>query len=191
MAPFPDEVTAILTQLSAGDKDASARLLPIVYDELRALAGHLFKAQPANHTLQPTALVHEAYLKLAGATRPPADRAHFMAIAARAMRQILTDHARRRRAGKRGGPDWRRITLDRAVDQAESNTVDLIALEEALARLAERSDFQARIVELRVFGGLTIEEVAQVLEIGRTTAKGEWTVAKIWLKRELLDPADP
>lgn len=179
--------TAILERLQAGDDTAASQLLPIVYQELRALAGHLFQNEPSNHTLQPTAIVHEAYLRLISVPDGTwTGRAHFLAVAAKAMRQILIDHARRRNAAKRGGHGWNRITLDRALDAMESNTIDATDLDEALGRLAQRSERQAQIVELRVFGGLTVDEVAEVTGLGRTTINAEWTIAKAWLKRELL-----
>lgn len=177
----------ILARVQAGDDAAAEQLLPIVYGELRALAGYLFKNEPSHHTLQPTAIVHEAYMRLiASAENSWTGRAHFLGVAAKAMRQILIDHARRRNAAKRGGQGWQRITLNRALDAMESDTVDAIDLDDALTRLAERSERQARIVELRVFGGLTVEEVAEVTGLGRTTISGDWTIAKAWLKRELL-----
>lgn len=177
----------ILARLQAGDDSAAEQLLPIVYHELRALAGYLFRNEPSHHTLQPTAIVHEAYLRLiASSDNTWTGRAHFLSVAAKAMRQILIDHARRRNAAKRGGRGWQRITLDRALDALESDKIDAIELNDAMIRLAERSERQARIVELRVFGGLTVDEVAEVTGLGRTTITGDWTIAKAWLKRELL-----
>lgn len=187
MGSEPPNATAMLMRVQAGDESAAAELLPIVYDELRALAGHFFKREPGDHTLQPTAVVHEAYLRLVRPAETPwTGRAHFLAIAARAMRQILVDHARRRKAAKRGGEHWQRLTLDAALAVMDSSSIDATDLEDALCRLAERSARQAQIVELRVFGGLTVDEVAQVLGLGRTTVNGDWTIAKAWLKRELL-----
>jgi len=179
-------VTVFLARLSAGETGAAERLLPVVYEELRALAGHYFKKQRSDHTLQPTALVHEAYLKLIGQERPEwQSRAHFLAVAATAMRQILANHARDRKAVKRGGSDRHRITLDRALAAVESDVVDVIDLDDSLCRLAAFSERQARVVELRAFGGLTIEEAAHVLGVGQTTIKSDWQFAKAWLKREL------
>ena len=186
MEPRGNIVTGVLAQLSAGDPAASERLLPLVYDELRALAGHYFKKQRSDHTLQPTALVHEAYLKLVGPERPEwQSRAHFLAVAATAMRQILINHARDRKAAKRGGSDRHRITLDRALAAVESDVVDMMDLDDSISRLAAMSERQARVVELRIFGGLTVEETAHVLGIGPTTIKSDWQFAKAWLKREL------
>lgn len=186
------DTTAMLERLQAGDGSAASELLPIVYKELRALAGHILQDEPLHHTLQPTAIVHEAYLRLISVPDGSwTGRAHFLAVAAKAMRQILIDHARRRNAAKRGGRGWNRITLDRALDAMESNTIDATDLDEALCRLAERNERQARIVELRVFGGLTVEEVSQVMDLGRTSVNSDWTIAKAWLKRELLGSQMP
>ncbi len=184
------QITELLQQLDRDDGSAAERLLPLVYDELRALAAGYFARQPAGHTLQPTALVHEAYLKLA--SRQDArwtGRAHFMAVAARAMRQILINHARDKGAAKRGGNNWRRITLDEAVTPPDGaqREIDLLALDEALGKLARLSERQCQIIELRFFGGLTIEETARVLGMGTTTVEDDWHHARAWLRRELKD----
>ena len=182
------EVTRILQLLGGEDPDAAAAaLLPLVYDQLRALAASHFSRQPVGHTLQPTALVHEAYLKLAGGENARWEsRAHFFAVAARAMRQILMNHARDKAAAKRGG-GWHKITLDEAVTPpgSASREIDLIALDEALDKLGGLSERQARIIELRYFGGLTIDETAHVLGLGTTTVEDDWHLAKAWLRREL------
>ena len=180
------QATAILSRIREGDSSAQAELLPLVYDELRALAGHYFRAQRSDHTLEPTALVHEAFLKMVGSGTDFADdRAHFMAIAAQAMRQVLINHARDRKAQKRGGGvDRSRITLDRALAVAQVDELDILALGDALAELERLSERQARIVEMRVFGGMTIEDAAQVLGVGVTTVKTDWQFARAWLKRE-------
>lgn len=182
------EVTRILQLLGGEDADAAAAaLLPLVYDQLRALAASYFARQPVGHTLQPTALVHEAYLKLAGGQNAQWEsRAHFFAVAARAMRQILMNHARDKAAAKRGG-GWHKITLDEAVTPpgSASREIDLIALDDALEKLAGLSERQARIIELRYFGGLTIDETAHVLGLGTTTVEDDWHLAKAWLRREL------
>lgn len=182
------EVTRILQLLGGEDPDAAAAaLLPLVYDQLRALAASYFSRQPVGHTLQPTALVHEAYLKLAGGENAQWEsRAHFFAVAARAMRQILMNHARDKAAAKRGG-GWHKITLDEAVTPpgSASREIDLIALDEALDKLGGLSERQARIIELRYFGGLTIDETAHVLGLGTTTVEDDWHLAKAWLRREL------
>ena len=182
------EVTRILQLLGGEDTDAAAAaLLPLVYDQLRALAASYFARQPVGHTLQPTALVHEAYLKLAGGANAQWEsRAHFFAVAARAMRQILMNHARDKAAAKRGG-GWHKITLGEAVTPpgSTSREIDLIALDDALEKLAGLSERQARIIELRYFGGLTIDETAHVLGVGTTTVEDDWHLAKAWLSREL------
>ena len=182
------QVTRILEQLHSGDGSAAARLLPLVYEELRALAGSFMKAERPDHTLQPTALVHEAFVRLVKADDLQCQgRLHFKAVAARAMRRVLINHARDRGAVKRGGPNRTLVTLGDAPAQVENRVVDLLALEEALERLANLSERQARIVELRFFGGLTMEEAAEALGIGPTTAKSEWSIARAWLSRELTD----
>jgi len=158
-----------------------------IYRELRAIAGNIFREQSAGHTLQPTALVHEAWLKLAESDSSPAwqNRSHFLAVASKAMRQILVDHHRRRRAQKRGGEGRERITLSGIAIGAATPEIDLLALEEALEKLAELDPRTARVVELRFFGGLSVEEIADVLGVGKTTVEGEWRHARAWLTREL------
>jgi RNA polymerase sigma factor (TIGR02999 family) len=181
------EVTRILAAAADGDSSAADRLFPLVYDELRALAAHMFERQPANHTLQPTALVHDAFIRLVG---QPAgafkSRAHFMAVAAKAMRQILTDHARRRNAQKRGG-DWSQITIDDSALARDGHnaSIDVLALDETLQALAKLDERKARVVELRFFGGLTSEETAEALGVSRATVADDWTVARAWLRSEL------
>jgi len=165
-------------------------LLPIVYQELRRLAAGYLRREKPGQTLQPTALVHEAYLRLMK-DRPGRwqNRAHFCAIAAHSMRQILIERARARSAAKRGGAR-QRITLDEGLVAGGDRSIDLIALDEALQRLAEIDPEQARLVELRFFGGLTIEETAEALDMSPATVKRHWTVAKAWLTRELEGLAD-
>lgn len=164
---------------------AGGELVPLIYDELRSLARGYMRRQPADHTLQPTALVHEAYMRMAG---EPDDRwsskRHFMAVAAKAMRQLLVDHARRRGAGKRGGA-WKRITLHDGVGPQGRSVVDLIDLSDALDRLERLHDRQARIIELRFFAGQTIAETAKTLGVGTTTVEDDFAMAKAWLAREL------
>jgi RNA polymerase sigma factor (TIGR02999 family) len=190
-----EEVTRILRRIAGGHRDDLDRLITVVYDELRALArGHLRRERP-DHTLQPTALVHEVFLRLVN-QRELAwhDRAHFFGAASELIRRILVDHARARASGKRGG-ERQRLTLS-ATDAAEpADGVDLIALDDALQHLAAIDERQARIVELRYFGGLTVPEVADLLEIGRRTVDREWCVARTWLYRtmtgvERRDPKD-
>jgi RNA polymerase sigma factor (TIGR02999 family) len=168
-------------------------LLPLVYGEMRRQAARYLRSQPPGHTLQTTALVHEAYLRLVGPDGAGADwqgRAHFFGVAAQAMRSILVDHARARRAAKRGG-GLRALTLSAAeaagtrANGAVESEVDVVALDEALARLAALDPRQARVVELRYFGGLNIEETAYTLGVSHSTVEREWRTARLWLRREL------
>jgi RNA polymerase sigma factor (TIGR02999 family) len=181
----PHHATALLVRVNEGDVAAANELLPLVYEQLRALAGSYFRGQPADHSLQPTALVHEAYLKLVNA--PSSNwqgRVHFCAVAATAMRQILHDRARRRRTAKRGG-DARRVPLEQMETPTGGEKIDLVALDEALERLGQLAPRQARIVELRFFGGLTIAQAADVLAVSPATVENDWRVARAWLNREL------
>lgn len=189
MSPHASEsVTQLLQAWSRGDQASLDRLLPAVYEELRRLAGRYMRHQAPEHTLQTTALVHEAYLRLIDQRRIDwASRAHFFGVAAKAMRSILIDHARRRRAAKRGGKAGRR-TLGAAGEVADpGSAVDVLALDEALTRLAERDPRKSQVVELRYFGGLTLAEVAEVLGISPATVKREWIAARAWLRRELTE----
>jgi RNA polymerase sigma factor (TIGR02999 family) len=181
------EVTQLLRQWSDGRQDALDRLLPEIYAELRRLASSYLRRERPNHTLQPTALVHEAFLRLVDQKEVRwQNRAHFFGIAAQAMRRILVDHARAHAADKRGAGQ-KPIALDEALVAAPSLDVDLLALDEVLTRL-ERLDLQqSRIVELRFFGGLTIEETAEVMGISPATIGREWTLAKAWLYAELSE----
>lgn len=188
----PQQVTQMLGALVAGDDSAASRLLPLVYEELRSLAGNMMRGERPDHTLQPTALVHEAYVRLVGAGQTDwQGRIHFLAVASRAMRRLLINHARDRHAAKRGGGDWARITLDEVVANAEERVVDVLALDEALERLAVISQRQARLVELRFFGGLSIQEAADALDLSPTTAKADWIIARAWLARELGSGPSP
>jgi RNA polymerase sigma-70 factor (ECF subfamily) len=181
----PEDVTQILREVSGGEKDAPARLMPLVYDELRRLADHCLRRERPDHTLQPTALVHEAYLKLIDQTRVDwQNRAHFFGVAAQLMRRILVDHARRHQAEKRGG-FRQKLTLDEAVDYSQTRDVDLVKLDDALTALAKFDARQSRIVELRFFGGPTIEEAAEAIGISPATVKVDWSMAKAWLRREI------
>lgn len=163
----------------------AADLLPLVYDELRGLAVAYLHRERANHTLQPTALVHEAYARLADRTRGAwKTRADFVAVAAATMRRVLVDHARRVRAQKRGG-NAGRIALTDAMLQAHSDEVDLLALDEALCALASLNERQSRVVELRFFGGLSVDETAEVLEVSPRTVDVDWSMARAWLRRAL------
>ncbi len=180
------EVTALLAAWAQGDATAAERLLPLVYGELRGIAARVFQRERAGHTLQPTALVHEAFLKLCrGGSSSFADRAHFYAVAARVMRQILVDHARGRAAAKRGG-DVTRIELVGEMGGATGPApVDLLVIDQALDRLAALDQAQAHLVELRFFGGLTIDETAEVLGVSIATVKRDWRLARAFLEREL------
>ena len=181
------KVTMILGQMRAGDRDAAARLVPLVYEELRAIAqGHLKRERPG-HSLQPTALVNEVWLHfMKGADLDLSNRSHFLAVAANAMRRLLIDHARARGAAKRGG-GWERVSLSVQAgrSQGKGDDVDVVALHEALNRLEQLGERLARVVELRFFGGLTVQEVAEVLGVAPVTVEKDWTKAKAWLRREL------
>lgn len=181
----PARVSQLVEDASHGKAEAMAELLPVVYHELRRVAAGYLRRERPGQTLQATALVHEAYLRLLREQHVSwQNRAHFCAIAANSMRQILVERARARNAAKRGG-GFQRITLDDALAPADAAGVDVEALDEALARLAKLDADQARLVELRYFGGLTIEETAEVLDVSPATVKRSWTVAKAWLKKEL------
>lgn len=180
------DITASLLELSKGDREAAARILPLVYDELRLLAANFMRREHRpDHTLQPTALVHEAYLSLIDQSRVNwQNRAHFCAVAAEMMRRILVDHARKHYAQKRGGRDTQ-ISLDDAVSFPQDRDFDVVAVDEALFDLAALDPQQSRIVELRFFGGLTLDETAEVLDISRSTVQREWNMAKAWLYNQL------
>jgi len=188
----PAEVTQLLTRSSAGDARASEALLPLLYAELRGLARRVMSDERAEHTLQPTALVHEAWIKLFAGGPPPAveDRAHFLRLATRAMRHVLVDHARGRRRLKRGGGAQPRELLDEVLDEVErGGDLDVIALHEALERLEGLDAQAARIVELRFFGGLSIAEAAEAMGVSTPTVERGWRVARMWLARELGLPS--
>ena len=179
-------VTRLLLAWGDGDRGALDALTPLVYSELRRLAQSHFRGERSDHTLEGTVLVHETYLKLVDQNRVKwKNRAHFFAIAARMMRRILVDHARAHNAAKRGS--GQRIAIDDAHAISEPRDADLIALDAALARLAEFDPRQTRIVELRFFGGLTLDETAEVMSLSRATIKREWSVAKAWLYGQLAE----
>ncbi len=187
-------ISRLLATLADGDgvpadgeaaERAASELFPLVYDQLKEVAERYFRRQPSDHTLQPTAVVHEAYLRLAD--RPDShwnSRAHFLAVAAKAMRQILINHAERRAAAKRGG-DQAKHTLVESLTPASDRSIDLLVLDEAMTRLGTLSDRMARVVELRYFGGLTVAEVAEVLGVSKRTVEGDWETARAWLAKEL------
>jgi RNA polymerase sigma factor (TIGR02999 family) len=178
-------VTDLLLQWSDGDTSAREKLVPLVYNELRRIAHHCLAGQPQNHTLQSTALVHEAYLRLANRTTVRwDDRIHFFAVAAQLMRRILVDHARMKRAQKRGG-DHVTLLLDESVALPKQREVDLLALDDALECLATLDERQCRLVELRFFAGLSIDETSRALDISPATVKREWATARLWLLREM------
>jgi RNA polymerase sigma factor (TIGR02999 family) len=175
------EVTRLLVQLTDGDNAALGDLLPLVYAELRRLAANYLRRERQGHTLQPTALVHEAYLRMIDQTQVRwQNRAHFFGVAAQMMRRILVDHARAQQAEKRGG-DVQKFSLDENIDVSGERASDLVALDEALARLAEIDPQKSRVVELRFFGGLSVEETAEVLGVSAPTVKRQWRMAKAWL----------
>lgn len=181
------DITGLLREWSGGDREAFERLVPLVYKELHRQAAAYLRRERADHTLQATALINEAYLKLVDQKSIDfEDRTHFFAISARLMRQILVDHARTRTRDKRGGPEAVKVELEAAANVGlAAPRVDLIALDDALERLARLDEQQARLVELRYFSGLTLEDTAAALGISRATAARDWNVAKAWLKREL------
>lgn len=184
----PKDITGLLEQIRCGDQQAMEQLVPLVYDELRRLAAEYMRRERTGHTLQPTALVHEAYLRLMEQRNPSwRNRAHFFGAAAGIMRRILVDHARGRAAAKRGAGAVT-LSLEEAAEAggpSEKRDVDMVALDQALDRLGELDAQQSRIVELRFFGGLSVREAAEVLHLSPATVKREWTVARAWLFREL------
>ncbi len=179
-----DSPTHLLLRWRSGDQEALQALIPLVYKELRLAARRCLRSERSDHTLQSTELVHEAYLRLA-ADRPLSteNKAHFVAVAAKLMRQILVDYARRRSAAKRG-PQYK-VELSENFDLPLPANVDLVELDHALTRLSRRDAQQERIVELRFFGGLTVEETAEALEVSPATVKRDWSMAKAWLTREV------
>jgi RNA polymerase sigma factor (TIGR02999 family) len=183
-AKTPQPVTVLLEQWKAGDPDALAELIPLLYDELHELAGHYLRMERRDHTLQSTALINEAYIRLAGQeSQGIENRAHFLGVAAHVMRQVLVDHARARRAAKRDG--GARIELRDEDHPLLSSDVDTIALDEAMNKLGELDVELCRIAEMRLFGGLTVEESATAIGMSPATVKREWAAAKAWLSREL------
>lgn len=180
-------VTALLKEISNGNRDAVGELMPLVYEELRALAGRIMASERTDHTLQPTALVHEAFLRLVPeGSIDWQGRAHFAATSARAMRRILVNHARDRGADKRGGK-WRRVTLDPDLRFESRPEVELLALDEALVRLTKMNELSGSVLEMRFFGGLTIAETAHILNVSTTTVENHWAMARAWLSRELAE----
>jgi len=182
----PESVTQLLVKWSNGDRKALDKLMPLVYSELRRLAGNYLRRERQNHTLQPTALVNEAYLKLIDQKNAHwQNRAQFYGVAAQLMRRILVDHARQHQAAKRGGSDQKRLSITSAGELAKEPELDLLALHEALNELTNIDPQQGRIVELRFFGGLSIEETAEVLGVGHATVERDWKMARAWLRRKM------
>jgi RNA polymerase sigma-70 factor, ECF subfamily len=183
----PDNsITALLSQLSRGDRSVEARLIPQIYEELHRAAARYMRSERPNHTLQPTALVHEAYARLV--EQPQVNwqsRAHFFAVASGVMRHILVDHARARNAEKRGGLQHQ-VTLDDAILPIANQSVDVLALHEAIENLAKLDERQGRIVELHFFAGLSLEEIASVIQVAPRTVKRDWSMARAFLKGQLM-----
>lgn len=180
-----NQVTELLVRWRGGDKAALDSLMPLVYTELRRIANHYLQGERSDHTLQSTALVHEAYVRMTEQDLPQwQNRAHFFAVAAQLMRQILVDHARSHRASKRGGNVFK-LALEDAEEQPKVLDVDIVALDDALKSLAIMDAQQSRVVELKFFGGLSVEETAEVLGVSASTVKRDWTTARAWLFREL------
>lgn len=182
----PDGVTQLLVNWGKGDQAALDKLMPLVYSELRRLATNYLRRERQGHTLQPTALVNEAYLKLVDQRNAKwQNRAQFFGISAQLMRRILVDHARQHQAAKRGGSAQQRLSITSVEKLAKQSEIDLLALNEALDELAKMDPQQSRIVELKFFGGLSIEETAEVLGIGHATVERDWKMARAWLRRQL------
>lgn len=179
------KITRTVNEIAAGDSSAVERLFPLVYDAFHEIAARYLKSEKPGHTLSPTALVHEAYLRLVDQDQANwQGRTHFFAVGAQVMRRILVDHARRKHRVKRGG-HRHRISLEENVALSPERDEDLIAVDEALGKLAQTDPRQAAIVELRFFGGLSVAEVAEVLGVSKRTVEGEWTMVRAWLRREL------
>lgn len=184
----PRDVTLILERARAGDDNAHAELITVVYHELRQVASGLMRRERADHTLSPTAVVHEAVIRLLGESvlNKAQDRGFLFAAAARAMREVLIDHARRRAAGRRGG-GWKRMPLDLIVDYFEAQGLDVVGVHEALDRLAELNPRQSQVITLRYFGGMTVPEVASALGVSIVTVERDWRLARAWLRNELQE----
>ena len=180
-----ENITDLLVSYGRGDKESLDKLMPVVYDELRRQAARYLRREQPGHTLQTTALIHEAYVRLVDQRIVQwQNRAHFFGIAAQMMRRILVDHARTKKRAKRGGSDIK-VSLDDATVAVKGQDLDVVAIDEALSRLAKIDEQQSRVVELRFFSGLTVEETAEVMGISPATVKRDWSMAKAWLHREL------
>jgi RNA polymerase sigma-70 factor, ECF subfamily len=183
-------VTDLLIKFSNGKREAVDELLPLIYDELRRIAANYLRRERSDHTLQPTALVNEAYMKMIDITQVSwQNKAHFIGVAANQMRRILVDHARQHNARKRGG-EFHILTLNEEIDKADEQSADLIALDDALNELAKMDPVKAQIVELRYFGGLTTDETAEVLDVAPITIKRHWKMTKAWLYGQLTKKSD-
>jgi RNA polymerase sigma-70 factor, ECF subfamily len=180
MCPDAGEVTLLLKAMQSGDPTASEKLLPLVYEELHRLAKSYMRRERGDHTLQPTALINETYLRLIGDTTNFQNRAHFIGFAAQVMRHVLVDHARAHNAAMRGG-NLRRVELEEGVAISKERSGEILALDEALKELEKVSPRQAKVVELRYFAGLSVEEIASMLEIGPRSVEREWASARVWL----------
>src|ERR687883_1107147 len=190
MTKEAENITELLAGYGRGDKEALDQLMPVVYDELRRQAARYLRREQAGHTLQTTALIHEAYVRLVDQRNVQwQNRAHFFGIAAQMMRRILVDHARTKKRAKRGGSEVR-VSLSEATVAAKDQELDVVALDEALERLAQIDEQQSRVVELRFFSGLSVEETAEVMDISKATVKRDWSMAKAWLHRELSGDTD-
>jgi RNA polymerase sigma-70 factor (ECF subfamily) len=190
MTASPHQISHLLARYSNGDQAALDQLMPLVYGRLRKMAKRYMRAQPIGHTLQTTALIHEAYLKLVGQEEKGwQNRAHFFGVAAQAMRHILVDYARARHAAKRGG-EAHEVSFDEAAVITAERAAEVVALDEALDGLANLAPRQSRVVELRYFGGLSVKETAEVLKVSAETVKRDWRMAKVWLLRELQRSKD-
>ncbi len=188
--PRPEDVTLLLKRIDEGDSEAAASLIPLVYGELKALAGFFFSSQPANHTLQPTALVHEAWIKIGagGGLGGVSNRRHFFALASRAMRQVLADHAKRLRREKRGGgKSHRTVTFKDEITPDPASAIDVVAFDDALSTLQKLNERHAKVVELRLFGSLTLVEIGETLGVSKTTVVADWNMARAWFLRQLAD----
>jgi RNA polymerase sigma-70 factor (ECF subfamily) len=181
----PAEITVLLTRWRSGDSSAFESLTELVYDKLRSIAAHYLAAERRGHTLSPTSVVHEAYLRLVGNNATFNDRSHFLAMAAVQMRRVLVDHARHRGRRKRGGDDWHRVTLTNNIEDREAAVVDVLEVQQALERLGAIDPRKVEVVDMLMFGGLTVEETAEALGISASTVHREWRVARAWLLHEL------
>jgi RNA polymerase sigma-70 factor (ECF subfamily) len=189
MAPSAEDVTGLLIAFQGGDKEAADRLMRAVYQDLRKKAAAFLRRERRGHTLQPTALVHETYLRMIDQDRVVwQSRAHFLGVAAEMMRRILVNHARTRKTAKRGGGATR-VTLDEGLASSPPRALDLVALDDALNELAALDPRQSRVIELRAFGGLSVEETAEVMEISCATVKRYWSFSCAWLARRMADGA--